>query len=215
MWPLIALPINAQGAPDASTNLAPSSASSAAQIAQITLGQATVALNGPWKFHTRDNMAWADPNFDDSSWEDYTVDSKQPALSVAQLLQADALPGWQRHGHPGYTGYAWYRIRLQRPPDARSLALLMPQHVDDGYDVYVNGQKIGSFGKLDPVRAVYSERSKLFAIPETAFEGNRPATLALRFWDSGYQGLPSLHNATGGLRGVPVPPVCSAYSRKA
>jgi hypothetical protein len=204
MWPLIALPINAQGAPDASTNLAPSSASSAAQIAQITLGQATVALNGPWKFHTRDNMAWADPNFDDSSWEDYTVDSKQPALSVAQLLQADALPGWQRHGHPGYTGYAWYRIRLQRPPDARSLALLMPQHVDDGYDVYVNGQKIGSFGKLDPVRAVYSERSKLFAIPETAFEGNRPATLALRFWDSGYQGLPSLHNATGGLRGVPV-----------
>jgi len=110
----------------------------------------------------------------------------------------------QRHGHPGYTGYAWYRIRLQRPPDARSLALLMPQHVDDGYDVYVNGQKIGSFGSWTLCALWYSERSKLFAIPETAFEGNRPATLALRFWDSGYQGLPSLHNATGGLRGVPV-----------
>ena len=136
-------------------------------------------LTGPWKFHTGDNLAWAEPNFDDSNWQNYTIDAKQSALPIAQLLQSPALPGWQRHGHPGYTGYAWYRIRLQRPPDAHSLALLMPQHFDDGYEVYVNGQKIGSFGKLDPVRAVYSERSKLFVLPEAAFTGNEPVTIAV------------------------------------
>ena len=204
MWPLIPLPISAQGAPRSSTNIPASSAPSASPIAHIALGSAFVPLTGPWKFHTGDNLAWADPNFDDSNWQDYTLDAKQSALPIAQLLQSAALAGWQRHGHPGYTGYAWYRIRLQRPPDAHSLALLMPQHFDDGYEVYVNGQKIGSFGKLDPVRAVYSERSKLFVLPEAAFTGNEPVTLALRFWDSGYQGLPSLHNMTGGLRGVPV-----------
>ena len=204
MWPLIPLPISAQGAPRNSTNIPVSSVPSTSPIAHITLGSALVPLTGPWKFHTGDNLAWADPNFDDSNWQDYTLDAKQSALPIAQLLQSAALPGWQRHGHPGYTGYAWYRIRLQRPPDAHSLALLMPQHFDDGYEVYVNGQKIGSFGKLDPVRAVYSERPKLFVLPEAAFTGNEPVTLALRFWDSGYQGLPSLHNMTGGLRGVPV-----------
>jgi Stage II sporulation protein E (SpoIIE) len=202
MWPLIVLPISAQDAPAIPTNIPAPSAPAA--MVQTTPGQAAVALNGPWKFHTGDNLAWAEPNFDDSNWQDYTLDAKQPALSIAQLLQSAALPGWQQHGYPGYTGYAWYRIRLERWPDARSLALLMPQHFDDGYELYVNGQKIGSFGKLDPLRAVYSERSKLFVLPETAFTGNGPVTIAVRFWDSDYQGLPSLHNMTGGLRGVPV-----------
>jgi hypothetical protein len=204
MWPLIALPISVQAASGISTGVAVAPASPEAATAQATPGQPAVTLTGPWKFHTGDDMAWADPNFDDSAWQDYTIDPKQPALSLAQLLQSKALPGWQQHGHPGYTGYAWYRTRLQLPPGVDSPALLMPWHFDDGYEVYVNGQKIGSFGKLDPVRAVYSERSEMFAIPEKAFEGNRTATLALRFWDSGYQGLPSLHNATGGLRGVPI-----------
>jgi hypothetical protein len=30
----------------------------------VTLGTATVALNGPWKFHTGDNMAWAQPDYE-------------------------------------------------------------------------------------------------------------------------------------------------------
>ncbi|MGB7198055.1 MAG: hypothetical protein WBG23_07085, partial [Acidobacteriaceae bacterium] len=125
MWPLVALPISAQRAPDLSAN---NTVASPSPVAQVTLGQAAVALNGPWKFHTGDNLAWADPNFDDATWQDYTIDAKQSALSVAQWLQLAALPGWQRHGHPGYSGYAWYRIRLETPPEARSLALLMPQH---------------------------------------------------------------------------------------
>jgi hypothetical protein len=34
----------------------------------VALGNSTVALTGPWKFHTGDNLGWADPNFDDSVW---------------------------------------------------------------------------------------------------------------------------------------------------
>src|SRR5215475_15824374 len=35
----------------------------------VTLGRSVIHLTGPWKFHTGDEAAWADPNFDDSAWE--------------------------------------------------------------------------------------------------------------------------------------------------
>lgn len=35
---------------------------------QIRFGQAMIPLSGPWKFHTGDDMRWADPMFDDASW---------------------------------------------------------------------------------------------------------------------------------------------------
>ena len=67
MWPLIVLPINAQRASGASTGY-PASAASPAPITQVTLGQSTVALNGPWKFRVGDNPEWSAPDFDDSAW---------------------------------------------------------------------------------------------------------------------------------------------------
>jgi hypothetical protein len=148
-------------------------------------------------------MAWADPNFDDSAWQDYMVDPKHTALNAVQAIQSDALPGWQQHGYPGYTGYAWYRIRLQAPPDASSLALLMPQYVDDAYEVYVNGKKIGNFGKLDGWRVAYPQQTKVFPVPAAALSNDQPVTLAIRFWNLRYEALPSQHNLNGGLRGVP------------
>jgi hypothetical protein len=59
--------------------LCPFLAASAAPAAdaRITIGQAVVALNGPWKFHTGDDPKWAEPAFDDSAWE--TVDLTPPA----------------------------------------------------------------------------------------------------------------------------------------
>jgi hypothetical protein len=88
-----------------------------------------LVLNGPWKFHTGDSPKldnspaplWAESNFDDSGWQDYTIDPNHPGQTVVQAIQSDLLPGWQQVGHPGYTGYAWYRIRLKSLllPDAR------------------------------------------------------------------------------------------------
>ncbi len=189
----------------ASVALQAESASPATAAAtQITLGQSIVALNGPWKFHIGDNPQWADPNFDDSAWQNYTVDPKHTALTAVQAIQSDALPGWQQHGHPSYTGYAWYRIRLQVPPDADSLALLMPRFVDEVYEVYVDGKKIGAFGRLDGWHLTYPQQSKLFLIPAAALSSGQPATLAIRFWSLRYDGLPSERNLDGGLRGVPL-----------
>ena len=40
-----------------------------AQTFNLQTGREAVAsLDGLWRFHTGDNPAWADPNFDDSQW---------------------------------------------------------------------------------------------------------------------------------------------------
>ena len=43
----------------------------------LSLGEATATLNGPWRFRVGDDPRWAAPGFDDSSWEQ--VDLAAPA----------------------------------------------------------------------------------------------------------------------------------------
>ncbi|HET9100114.1 MAG TPA: hypothetical protein VFN62_06965, partial [Acidobacteriaceae bacterium] len=122
---------------------------------QITLGNATTPLNGPWKFRTGDNMKWAQPDFDDSSWA--TMDMTPTAGLYDPILGSSGyLPGWTARGYPGYSGYAWYRLRVHiqnmiqdgsRGSTAR-LAIKMPDNYDDAYQVFVNGNMIGEFGRF-------------------------------------------------------------------
>ncbi|HET9099191.1 MAG TPA: SpoIIE family protein phosphatase [Acidobacteriaceae bacterium] len=158
--------------------------------AQITLGQSIVALNGPWKFHTGDDMRWADPKFDDSGWE--TVDLTPQAGSVDPIGGIPGyVPGWTAKGHPGYWGWAWYRIRVQVAGwTGENLALAGPTDVDDGYQVFDNGTLVGSFGKfrgpgLRPI--IYETVPKMFLLSQTATNGGdstEPAThvFAFRVW---------------------------------
>ena len=182
----------------------PSSAHPIDPAAPVTLGQSVVALTGPWKFHVGDDPHWADPGFDDSAWQDYILDSHHPAPTLEQILHGGELPGWQQHEHPGYTGYAWYRIRLPLLKNAHSPGLLMPRFVEEAYEVYVNGRKIGGFGRLDGWRVTYPEQPELFSIPATALTDGQPVTLALRFWAYRNDALPSGKNLLGGLRGTPL-----------
>jgi hypothetical protein len=76
---------------------------------QIRFGQAMIPLTGPWKFHTGDDMRWADPKFDDSSWG--TMDLTPNAVDPNTGLSGFA-PGWTARGYAGYSGYAWYRLRV-------------------------------------------------------------------------------------------------------
>ena len=52
-------------------------------VQQVALGHSALALMGPWKFHLGDNMAWAQPGYDDSGWENYTL--KAQGLSGLSL----------------------------------------------------------------------------------------------------------------------------------
>jgi hypothetical protein len=89
-------------------------------IAHITLGQSVFPLNGPYKFTIGDSPIdpathqpfWAEPTFDDSHRE--TVDLTPPEGSYDPIAGISGyVPGWAAKGHPGYSGYAWYRIRVK------------------------------------------------------------------------------------------------------
>ena len=90
---------------------------------------------------------WAQPGFDDSKWE--TVDLTPQGLLDPLGGFADYVKGWTARGHAGYSGYAWYRIRVQvTAQPGEKLALAGPPYVDDAYQLFSDGTLIGSFGKF-------------------------------------------------------------------
>jgi hypothetical protein len=147
------------------------------------LGQGEVKLNGFWQFHTGDDPHWASPSLDDSAWEPIT-----------------ASDSWGSQGHPGYTGFAWYRrhLRISLAPGANTTYALLIPWVDDAYEVYWNGSLIGRHGKLPPgPRWYYSPRASTFAVPLTG-----SGTIAMRVWKSPLLFVDS--GTLGGMNGVPM-----------
>jgi hypothetical protein len=142
-----------------------------------TLRAAAILLDGPWRFHTGDDPRWADASADDSDWE--TVDlTAAPGSHDGDVGLPDYVRGWMAHGHPGHTGYAWYR-RVVAVPDGRaSWDVLGPTLVEDGYELYWNGRLLGGSGTLGPHPRVVGTRPLRFALPAGA-AGTR-GVLALR-----------------------------------
>ncbi len=148
-------------------------------------GTGSVVVGGKWQFHTGDNPAWASPAYDDSGWEQLRGDET-----------------WGAQTHPGYTGFAWYRRRIQATGSAGTVAILIPP-VDDAYEIYWNGKKIGSYGSLPPHAVWWSNgHSAVYPLGEIPVNG----VLALRAWkaplastdmwgEGGLSGPPLLGNA--------------------
>jgi hypothetical protein len=167
---------------------------------EATLGDGTVELSGPWKFHLGDNVAWAQRDFDDSSWG--TIDLTPPPGSAnAELGTSGDIPGWTASGYPGHAGYAWYRLRVNVQSSHGRLAIKMPNVVDDAYQLYVNGELLGEFGKFGEHGATaYSTLPRAFRLPKELRSG--PMRIAVRIWmDSASLFLTA---DAGGMRQPPV-----------
>jgi hypothetical protein len=140
-------------------------------------GTGFVEVEGPWHFHLGDDLAWAQPDFDDSGWEH---------------LRADT---WGNQTHPAYTGFGWYRKPITVSGEGGPISILMPP-VDDAYELFWNGQKIGGSGQLPP-HAWWDAfpRSYLFTLPSAS------GVLAVRAWK------PTLSSTdpvtVGGMEGPP------------
>jgi hypothetical protein len=147
---------------------------------QVTLGDGTAELSGMWKFHTGDDIAWAQQDFDDSGWR--SIDLTPPAGSEDTALGTSGfIPGWTANGYPGYSGYAWYRLGINVVSSHGELAIKMPTDVDDAYQLFVNGKQIGEFGKFTKHEVTaYSSLPSAFRLPRELRSG--PMTIAVRMW---------------------------------
>jgi hypothetical protein len=134
-------------------------------------------LDGAWRFHIGDDPHWANADADDSGWE--TMDLSAPASSNdGDVGLPNYVGGWMAHGHPGYQGYAWYRRTVTVPTGNRAWDVLGPTAVDDGYELYWNGVRLGGSGRFGTSPRVVGTRPMIFALPADA-AGSR-AVLAIR-----------------------------------
>lgn len=146
------------------------------------LGKATISLDGPWQFHLGDDLTWASVALDDSHWE-----------------QLSGNRTWGAQTHPGYTGYAWYRlhIRIDAAPGAPAdVALLIPG-INDAYQLYWNGALVGGQGRMPPRPVWFREPT-----PQTLGLGSaRDGVIAVRVWKTE---LNFIDTGTGGGLTAPI-----------
>ncbi len=128
------------------------------QTIEVRSGEESTPLAGVWKQKTGDDLRWADPALDDSSWTSITM-PRPPA--------------------PGALGYTWYRIHVTVPADRNVQVLIGP--LFPAYEIFANGTKIGSFGgKVGTLAGQHYATPAGFALPS----GQANVVLAIRSYDS-------------------------------
>jgi hypothetical protein len=126
-----------------------------------------IKLDSSWHFHTGDDPSWADPNFDDSSWP--KVDLHTPLIE---------------QGIEPYSGYAWYRLRIEPVPIPDSgildLSLFVVSHSVGQLDVMINGVEAAHTQGMTDHPSMYQSRPFILPITRAASDGT--VVIAIRTW---------------------------------
>ena len=143
----------------------------------LVAGDEVHRIMGPWKFRTGDDPAYAARTYDETTWEPIPV----PGL-------------WERAGHPGYDGFAWYRTRFSLPNPApgqpggqaggRTVHLELGK-IDDADETYVNGAKVGQTGDFPPHHRGEREAFRRYTISGDTLNWGGENVLAVRVYGSG------------------------------
>ena len=115
-----------------------------------------------WRVRIGDDMAWASPSYDDSSWEVRSVWSEPESRQVGLL-------GWE--------GVGWARIHLTLSPAIlnRPVALYIRQH--GASEIYLNGERIHQLGRIGED----GEELDAAVMKSIRFSGNTHQVIAVRF----------------------------------
>lgn len=120
-----------------------------------------------WRSQVGDDVRWARPGFDDSSW---------PAVPL--------LSTWREQGRQDVEGVVWFRRVVPLDAEARlaagrdELGLLLGPPVAGGYEAYAGGRLIGrSRGWSAPLPFAFPE---VFRVPRDAIGERASLSLALR-----------------------------------
>ena len=156
------LPVSAQSP---STSVTPSASTSNSLPAGA---HAVITLDGAWRFHTGDDPQWANPEFNDSDW---------PTVTVGESLTTQ--------GIDTYSGFAWYRMRLQPQvvsqlggmPGSQPPALLVTGDSVGQIAVYLDGVESGHTRGMADQLAEY--QSPPLVVPVS---GSGPIEIAIRTW---------------------------------
>ncbi|HMV99900.1 MAG TPA: histidine kinase [Acidobacteriota bacterium] len=140
--------------------------------AQVTSAQSptpVLTLPSTWKMSPGDNPDWAKPDFDDSGWE--TVN-----ISKAWI---------EEEGHD-YRHTGWYRltVHLNLTSFESACGLAVSPVTFSGYEVFVNGKRIGQIGKFSPLGQTFVPVTTIFPLSSKLVDASGRVVIALRTrWD--------------------------------
>lgn len=127
-----------------------------------------LTLSGPWRFMKGDQPQWADSSFDDSGW--VVTNSNLDTLSKA--------PGF-------FGGIGWFRTRVNVAPEYadKPLAIMITQ--SGASEIYVDGEKIHSFGTIDVNNPANEDRFDPQLVPvDVLFKNSGLHVIAVRYADA-------------------------------
>ena len=146
------------------------------------MGKGTVPLldiSQGWKFRTGDQADGSRADLDDSAWK--SIKTGQP---------------WEEQGHPGYDGYAWYRLRFTVPTtwkehaefeEKGALAVSLGR-IDDVDETWLNGTKIGSTGSFPEHYKPRWQALRRYVVPASLIRWGSENVLAIRVYDGSRAG---------------------------
>lgn len=131
---------------------------------QAVLAQ-TINLPKESKFKFGDNLAWANPNLNDSDWA---------TQRLAKSFTKDS-------------SYAWYRIKIVIPSSLKTntgkgLKLYLGK-IDDADQTWFNGKLIGETGSFPPNYVSQWEKQRLYIIPENEVQWDKENVIAVRVYN--------------------------------
>jgi hypothetical protein len=89
---------------------------------------------------------------------------------------------WEAQGWPNLDGWAWYRLDVTIPKDwGERHVYLSFEGVDDHYEAFVNGAKVGTGGDIATRRTAFDERAS-FKITNVVKAGEK-CSIAVRVYD--------------------------------
>ena len=139
-------------------------------------------LKGDWVIQAGDDLAYADPGYDDSHWT--RVGAKSHVLR-------DLFP----HAKPGVV---WLRIHLKTAPDADDLAF-SETNLADAFEIYANGVQILKSGSVEPYAAAHYQARLIARIPgDQIAKGSVVLAMRLRLTEITWN-YPSSFGASDGL----------------
>jgi len=163
---VLTIPIAAQNPPAPATQ-----AATAPTNAPPDRIHGAIILDGPWRFQIGDDSRWADPSFDDSSWS--------PVVLSKSLAD---------QGFEPYTGYGWYRLRVQPQQLAQfnnivgnpQLDLLVTGDSVGQYSVYFGGVEFGHTKGMSDSPDMYQSPPLIVPLAKPAADGT--IVIAIRTW---------------------------------
>ncbi len=152
----ISAPVDAVPAPPSATD------ASAAETGRfVATAESVTSLAGFWRFQEGDDPAWADPDFDDTSWTSLKVPSAWKSAGV------------------GDARFGWYRARISlegKPSGGWGIAF---GRVFSAFELYVDGRLVAHAGELPPNSVMCYDQLRVWPLAGPSERAPSPETSTL------------------------------------